>query len=104
MPLEFFANNSRTSQVTHSVGKAPIPSVPPVSPMTQVPQYSTMTTARLVTRNFQAPMFQMPNVNTSANPLPTQQRFMSQEGYVNPAVTTTYQPSARLVPMNVKNG
>jgi len=46
----------------------------------------------------------MPNANTSANPLPAQQRFMSQAGYVNPAVATTYQPSAGLVSMNVNNG
>ena len=104
MPPEFFANNFVTSPVTESAGKAPMPSAPPVSPMTQVPQYSTMTNARPVTRNFQAPMFQMPNANTSANPLLTQQRFMSQAGYVNPAVTTSYQPSAGLVPMNVNNG
>ena len=40
----------------------------------------------------------MPNANSSANPLPTQQRFMSHTGYVNPAMTTNYQP------MNTNNG
>jgi len=43
-----------------------------VSPMIQIAQYSTTTTARPVTGNFQMPMFQMPNANSSANPLPTQ--------------------------------
>jgi len=52
MPPEFFANSSGTSQATHLARKAPITSVPPVSPMTQIPQYSTTTTARLVTGNF----------------------------------------------------
>ena len=104
MPLEFFANNSGTSQVTDLAGKAPMPSAPPVSPMTQIPQYSTMTTARTVTGNFQGPTFQMLNANSSAYPLPTQQRFMSQTDYVNPAMTTNYQPSANLGPMNTNNG
>ena len=104
MPPEFFANSSRTSQITDLAGKTPMPSAPSVSPMTQVPHYSTITTARPITRNFQVPIFQMPNANSSANPLPTQQRFMSQAGYVNLAVTTNYQPSAGLVPMNTNNG
>jgi len=50
------------------------------------------------------PMFQTPNANSSANPLLTQQRFMSEAGYVNPAMTTNYQPSTSLLPMNVNNG
>jgi len=72
MPLEFSANGSGISQVTNLAGKAPMTSAPLVSPMTQIPQYSTTTTARPVTRNFQMPMFQVPNANSSANPLPTQ--------------------------------
>jgi len=104
MPPEFFANSSRTSQVTNLAGKAPVTSAPLVSPMTQVPQYSTTTTARPVTGNFQMPTFQMPNANSSANPLPTQQRFMTQTGYVNPTITTNYQPSIEPTPMNANNG
>ena len=104
MPPKFFANNSGTSHVTDSAGKAPMLSAPPVSPMTQIPQYSTTTTARPVTDYFQAPTFQMPNANSSVNPLPTQQRFMSQASYVNLAMTTNYQPSVGLVLMNVNNG
>jgi len=38
MPLEFFANSSRTSQVTDLAGKAPMTSTPPVSSMNQIPQ------------------------------------------------------------------
>jgi len=52
MRLDFFANSSGTSQVIDLTGKALMPSVPPVSPMTQIPQYSTMTTARPVSGNF----------------------------------------------------
>jgi len=52
MPPEFFANSSGTSQVTDLVGKMPMPSAPPVSPMAQIPQYSTATTARPTTGNF----------------------------------------------------
>jgi len=63
MPPEFFANSSGTSQVTDLAGKAPITSAPPFSPMTQIPQYSTTTTALPVTGNFQMPTFQMPNAN-----------------------------------------
>ena len=50
-------------------GKAPMTSAPSVSPMTQNPQYSTTTTVRPVTGNFQMPIFQMPNA--LADPLPT---------------------------------
>jgi len=104
MPPEFFANSSGISQITDLAGMTPMPSVPPASPMTQVPQYSTTTIARPIARNFQVPTFQMPNANSSTNPLPTQQRFMSQAGYVNPAMTTNYQPSAGLMLMNANNG
>jgi len=72
MPPEFFANSSRTSQMADLAGKAPMTSAPPVSPMTQIPQYSTTTTTRPVTGNFQVPTFHMPNANSSADPLPTQ--------------------------------
>jgi len=65
-------------------------SAPLVSPMTQILQYSTTTTARPITGNFQMPTFQMPNANSSANPLPTQPRFVTQTGYANPAMTTNY--------------
>ena len=102
MPPEFFANSSGTSQVADLTGKAPLTSAPPVSPMTQNPQYSTTTTVRPVTGNFQMPMFQMPNA--SANPLPTHQRFMTQTGYVNPMMTPNYQPLAGPTPMNANNG
>jgi hypothetical protein len=50
------------------------------------------------------PSFQVSNASSSANPLPTQQRFMSQTGYVNSAMTANYQPSASFVPMNTNNG
>ena len=76
MPPEFLANNSISFHMSDIVGKAPMPSAPPVSPMTQVPQYSTTTTVRPITGNFQTPTFQMPtfqvpNASSSANPLPT---------------------------------
>ena len=46
----------------------------------------------------------MPNANSSADPLPTQQRFMTQTGYVNLAMTANYQPSAVPTTMSVNNG
>jgi len=52
MPPEFFANSFGTSQVTDLAGKTPMPSAPPVAPMTQIPQYSIATTARPITGNF----------------------------------------------------
>ena len=75
MPPDSFANSSGTSQVGDVLGKAPMTSAPLVSPMTHNPQYSTTTTARPHIGNFQMPTFQMPNA--SADPLPTQQRFMT---------------------------
>jgi len=57
MPPDFFANSSRTSHVADLAGKAPMTSAPPVSPTTQISQYSTTTTARPVTGSFQMPMF-----------------------------------------------
>jgi len=104
MTPEFFANSSGTSQVTDLAGKAPMTSAPLVLPMTQIPQYSTTTTARPITGNFQMPTFQMPNANSSANPLPTQPRFVTQTCYANPAMTSNYQPSAGHMPMNANNG
>jgi len=50
------------------------------------------------------PTFQLPNANSSTNPLLTQQRFVTQTGYANLAVTTNYQPSAGHIPMNANNG
>ena len=79
-------------------------SAPPVLLMTQIPQYSTTTTARPVTGNIQMPMFQMRNANSSTNPLPTQLRFMTQTSYANPAMTTNYQPLVGLMPINANNG
>jgi len=76
----------------------------PVSPMTQIPQYSKTTTARPVIGNCQMSTFQMPNANSLADPLPTQQRFMTRTRYVNPAMTTNYHPSAGLTLMNANNG
>jgi len=102
MPPDFFVNSSGTSQVADVTGKAPMTSAPPVSPMTQNPQYSTTTTARPVTGNFQMPTLQMPNA--SVDPLPMHQRFMTQIGYVNPMMTPNYQPSAGPMLMNVNNG
>jgi len=37
MPLEFLVNNSRLSHTPDIARKAPAPSAPPLSPMTQVP-------------------------------------------------------------------
>ena len=102
MPPDFCANSSGASQVGDMAGKAPMTSAPPVSPMTQNTQYSTTTTARRVTANFQMPTFEMPK--TSVDPLPTHQRFMTQTGYVNPMMIPNYQPSACPVPMNANNG
>jgi len=76
MPPDFYANSSETSQVDDLTSKATMTFAPPVSPMTQNPQYSITTTARPINGNFQMPTFQMPNA--SADPLPTHQRFMIQ--------------------------
>jgi len=102
MPPEFMENSAGTSQVADMTGKAPMASAPLVSPMTQNPQYSTTTTARPFTGNSQIPTFQMPNA--SADPMPTQQRFMTQPGYVNSMMMPNYQPSAGPTLMNVKHG
>jgi len=104
LPPEFLANNSRLSQALDAAGKAPVPSAPPVSPMTQVPLYSMTTTVRPVGGKLQMLSFQVHIASSSANPLPTQQRFMSQAGYVNPAMIANYQPSTSFVLMNANNG
>jgi len=57
MPPDFGANSSGMSQVADVTGKAPVTSAPPVSPMTQNPQYSTTTTTTPFTRNSQLPTF-----------------------------------------------
>jgi len=102
MPPEFMANSSGTSQAANMTGKAPKALAPPSSPMTQNPQYSTTTTARPFTGNSQVPTFQMPNA--SADPMPTQQRLMTQPGYVNSMMMPNYPSSAGPTPMNVNNG
>jgi len=75
MPLVFMANSSGTSQMADMIGKAPMASAPPVSPMTQILQYSMTTTARPFAGNSQISAFQMPNA--SADLMPTHQRFMT---------------------------
>jgi len=95
MPPDFLANNYGTSQVADLTGKAPVTLAPPVSPMTQNPQYS-------MTGSFQMPTFHVPNASTDL--LPMHQRFMTQIGYINPMMTPNYQPSAGPMPMNVNNG
>jgi len=101
MPPEMMAKTPGTSQVADVTGKAPMASAPPNLPMNQSPQYTTTTTARPYTRNSQAPMFQMPNA--SADPMPTQQRFMTQPGYVNSMMIPNYQSSAGPMPMNANS-
>jgi len=46
----------------------------------------------------------VPNANSSANPLPTQQRFVTHTSYVNPTTMLNYQPSAGPTPMIGNNG
>jgi len=75
MPPEMMTKTPRTSQVANVTGKAPMASAPPNLPMNQSPQYTTTTTVRHYTGNSQAPTFQMPNA--SADPMPTQLRFMT---------------------------
>jgi len=102
MPPEMMLKTPRTSQTTDTRGKAPMASAPPNLPMNQSPQYTTTTTAIPYTGNSQAPMFQMPN--TSADSMPTQQRFMTQPGYVNSMMMPNFQSSAEFMPMNTNNG
>jgi len=102
MPPKMMLKTPGTSQVVDLTGKAPMTSAPPNLPMNQSPRYTTTTTARPYTRNSQAPTFQMPNA--SADSMPTQQRFMTQPGYVNSMMMPNYQSSAGPVPMNANNG
>jgi len=88
MPLELMAKCPGTSQVVDVIGKAPMTSAPSNPPMNQNPQYSTTTTARPYIGNSQAPTFQMPNA--SADPIPMQQRFMTQPGYVDSMMVPNY--------------
>ena len=102
MPPELASKTPNVSQTADVRGKAPMASAPPNMPMNQSPQYTTTTTARPYTGNSQAPTFQMPNA--SADSMPTQQRFMTQSGYVNSMTIHNYQSSAGSMPMNVNNG
>jgi len=101
-PTEMMLKTHGTSRVAHMTGKAPMASAPPNLPMNQSPQYTTTTTARPYTGNSQAPTFQMPNA--SADSMLTQQRFMTQPGYVNSMMMPNFQPSAGFMPMNANNG
>jgi len=42
--------------------------------------------------------------NASADSMPTQQRFMTQPGYVNSMMMPNFQPSAGFMPMNANSG
>jgi len=86
---EMMVKTPGTSQTADVTGKARMASAPPNPPMNQSSQYTTTTTARPYTGNSQAPTFQMPNA--SADPMLTQQRFMTQPGYVNPMMIPNYQ-------------
>jgi hypothetical protein len=116
MPPELSAINSGLPQVFDAAGKAPVSSANPVSPMTQVPQYATLTTVQPISGGFQVPSFQAPNTSSSASLLPMQQKapamsqpgvqFMPQAGYANcyPTMSASYQPSASFIPMSSNNG
>jgi len=102
MPPEMMLKTPGTSQVADVTRKAPMASVPPNLPMNQSPQYTTSTTARPYTGNSQAPTFQMPNA--SADSMPTQQRIITQPGYVNSMMMPILQPSAEFMLMNTNSG
>jgi len=102
MPPQMMLKTPGTSQMVDMRGKAPMASAPPNLPMNQSPQYTTTTTARPFTGNSQAPTFQMPN--TSADSMPTQQRLVTQPGYVNSMMMPNFQSSAGFMPMNANNG
>jgi hypothetical protein len=74
MPPELSTINSGLPQVFDAAGKAVVSSAIPVSPMTQVPQYTTSTTVQLTSGGFQVPSFQAPNTSPSASLLPMQQK------------------------------
>jgi len=102
MPPEMMLKTPGTSQTADMRGKAPMASAPPNLPMNQSPQYTTTTTTRPYTGNSQAPMFQMSNA--SAVSMPTQQRFMTQPGYVNSMMMPNFQSSAGFMLMNANSG
>jgi len=102
MPLEYSLKTPGTSQAADMRGKAPMALAPPNMSMNQSPQFTTTTTARPYTGNSQAPTFQMPNA--SVDSMPTQQRFMTQSGYVNSMMMPNYQTSAGPMPMNANSG
>jgi hypothetical protein len=116
MPPELSAINSGLPQVFDVAGKAPVSSATPVSPMTQVHQYTTLTTVQPTSGGFQVPSFQAPNTSPSASLLPMQQKapamnqprvqFMPQAVYANcyPTMSASYQPSASFIPMSSNNG
>jgi hypothetical protein len=72
MPPELSAINSGLPQVFDAAGKAHVSWAAPVSPMTQVPQYTTSTTVQPTSGGFQVPSFQAPNTSPSASLLPMQ--------------------------------
>jgi len=94
MPPEFTLKTPGVSQTADGRGKAPMASAPQNMLMNQSPQYTTTTTARPYTENSQAPTFQMPNASTDS--VSTQQRFMTQSGYVNSMMMPNYQNSGWL--------
>jgi len=102
MPPEFTLKTPSTSQAADMRGKAPMVSAPPNMPMNQSLRYITTTTARPYTGNSQAPTFQMPNA--TADSMLTQQRFMTQPGYVNSMMMPNYQSSAGPMLMNANSG
>jgi len=102
MPLEMMLKTPGTSQMADTRGKAPMALAPPNLLMNQSPQYTTTTTTRPYTGNSQAPTFQLPNASTDS--MPTQQRFMTQPGYVNTMMMPSLQPSAGFMPINAKSG
>jgi len=91
-----------TSHVADMTGKAHMALAPPNLPRNQSPHYTTTTTARPYTGNSEAPTFQMPYA--SADSMPTQQRFMTQPGYVNSMMMPNYQPSVGFMLMNPNSG
>jgi len=102
MPPEPTLKIPGTTQTADMRGKAPMASAPLNMPMNQSPQYTIATTARPYTGNSQAPTFQMPNA--SVDSMPTQQRFMAQQGYVNSMMMPNYQSSAGPMPTNANSG
>jgi len=88
MPPEFMLKTPGTSETADMRGKAPMASAPLNLPTNQSPQYTTTTTARSYIGNSQVPTFQMPNA--SADSMPTQQRFMTQPGYVNSMMMSNF--------------